>query len=121
VTARAPDPDLAPLSVEADLTLDTEGGPATVRGYGDLVVVDVPSLSVARALLDGTETLPTRGLAGVEHGLRTADVAVDVRVRGRSVVRVGRDAAPGPLSRALGAPGRVSLAGIVLAALRRFA
>jgi len=115
------DPDVAPLSVEADLTLDTDRGAATVRGYGDLVVVDLTSLSVARDLLEGTATLPTAGLAGVEEGLRTADVVVDVRVRGRSVARLGRDAAPGPLSRALGAPGRVSLAGVVLAALRRFA
>lgn len=110
------DPVRAPLSVEADLELELEAGLARVRGYGDVVVVDLPSLAAARELADGTTTLP---IEGAGDGLATSDVTVDVRVRGRSVARAGPGVTPGPLSRLVGAePARLSVGGVVLAALR---
>lgn len=104
------------LSIEADLTLTVPAGDVRIRGYGDLIVVEAPSLAAARDLFDGTATLPLDRLTG---GIDDAAVDVDVRVRGRSVARVGPGVDPGPLSRLVGAaPARVSGGGVVLAALR---
>jgi len=103
------------LDVDADLTLTVDGAAVSIRGYGDLVVVSAPSVSVLRTLArTGAPPLDAHLL---DH-LQDADVALDVRVRGRSVVRIGPGIDPGPLSRALGAsPARVSLGGLLLAAL----
>jgi hypothetical protein len=101
-----------PLDVIADLTVEVGGQTVSVRGYGDLVVVSAPTFSAARALATAPETAVDR--------LTTADVTVDVRVRGRSVARAGPDHDPGPLSQALGvAPASVSPGGLLLAALSR--
>jgi len=106
----------APLEVEADLDLDLESGTAHVRGYGDLVVVELPSLTAARELATGASTLP---VAGLPDGLATGGVTVDVRVRGRSVLRAGPGVDAGPLSRLAGvAPAAASLGGIAAAAIR---
>ena len=104
------------LDVDADLTLAVDDETVSIRGYGDLVVVSAPSLSVLRTLLRGGPPVPARPhLLAV---LRDADVTLDVRVRGRSVARAGSGHDPGPLSRALGvAPARVSPGGLVLTAL----
>ena len=103
------------LDVDADLTLTVDGAAVSIRGYGDLVVVSGPSLSVLRTLArTGAPPLDAHLL---DH-LQDADVTLDVRVRGRSVARIGPGIDPGPLSRALGAsPARVSLGGLLLAAL----
>jgi hypothetical protein len=104
------------LSVEADLTLTVPAGEIRVRGYGDVVVVEAPSLAAARDLFDGTATLPLDRLTGE---IESAAVDIDIRVRGRSVARIGPDVSPGPLSRAVGAaPARISVGGAILAALR---
>jgi hypothetical protein len=108
------DPDRA-LDVDADLTLTVDGAAVSIQGYGDLVVVSAPSLSVLRTL--ARTGAPPLGVHLLDH-LRDADVTLDVRVRGRSVARMGPGVDPGPLSRALGAdPARVSLGGLLLAAL----
>lgn len=98
-----------PLDVTADLTLSTAGGTVTVRGYGDLLVVEAPSLGALRALDGGSRT-------GVLHALcRRSDVSVDLRVDGRSVARAGAGVEGGWLSRAVGvAPARLSLGGLLL-------
>ncbi|MFD1635011.1 hypothetical protein ACOZ4L_04640 [Haloplanus ruber] len=99
-----------PLDVYADLTLDIGETTVSIRGYGDLVVVRVPSLAAARALGTGTAPLLDR--------LHDADVTLDLRVRGHSVARAGPGHDPGPLSRAVGAaPARLSLGGLVLSLL----
>lgn len=104
------------LSVEADLTLTVPAGDVRIRGYGDLLVVEAPSLAAARDLFEGTATLPLDRLTG---GIEDAAVDVDVRVRGRSVARLGPGVEAGPLSRLAGAaPARISVGGVVLAALR---
>lgn len=106
------------LDIDADLTLSIDDETVTIRGYGDLVVVAAPSLSVVRTLArSGPPPLDFHLL----HYLRDADVTLDVRVRGRSVARAGPDVDPGPLSRALdAAPARVSLGGLLLAGLGRW-
>jgi len=104
------------LAVDADLTLTVDDATVSIRGYGDLVVVAAPSLSVLRTLVRGEPPVPDR--SHLVAALRDADVTLDVRVRGRSVARAGPEYDPGPLSRALGvAPARVSLGGLLLAVL----
>lgn len=103
------------LDVDADLTLAIDDATVTIRGYGDLVVVAAPSLSVVRTLARTGAPPLDRHLLSY---LRDADVTLDVRVRGRSVARAGPGIDPGPLSRALdAAPARISLGGLLLAAL----
>jgi hypothetical protein len=102
------------LDVVAELELTVEGQSVQVVGYGDLVVVEAPTLGAALSLLRGTATLPT---AEVGAGLRDADVTVDVRVRGVSVATLGPDADPGPLDRRLADGADVSLGGALLAVL----
>jgi hypothetical protein len=102
------------LDVDADLALTVGDGTVTIRGYGALVVVSAPSLAAVRTLVrTGAPPLDRRLL----DRLRDADVTLDVRVRGRSVARIGSDVDAGPLSRAVGvAPARISLGGLLLAA-----
>jgi len=103
------------LDVDADLTLAVDDETVSIRGYGDLVVVAAPSLAAVRTLARSRPLLDDLHL--LDH-LHDADVTVDVRVRGRSVARVGPGVDPGPLSRALGVdPARVSPGGLLLAAL----
>jgi hypothetical protein len=107
------------LDIDADLTLTVGDETVSIRGYGDLVVVTAPSLSVLRTLVRKGEPLVDR-LSPFDH-LDDADVTVDVRVRGRSVARAGPGFEPGALSRALGvAPARASLGGLLLTALREW-
>lgn|GEM_PF-2161841 len=104
------------VDVDADLTLTIDDVTVRIRGYGDLVVVAAPSLSVVRRL--ARTSVPPLDAPLLEF-LRDADVTLDIRVGGRSVARAGADVDPGALSRALGtAPARVSLGGLLLAALR---
>lgn len=103
------------LDIDADLLLTVDDESVEIRGYGDLVVIAAPSLAVVRRLAGERPPPVDRHLLDY---LGDADVTVDVRVRGRSVVRAGPGIDPGPLSRALGvAPARVSLGGLFLAAL----
>ncbi|QCJ48056.1 MULTISPECIES: hypothetical protein [Haloprofundus] len=106
-----------PLDVTAELTLTVEDEDVRVVGYGELVVVDAPSLAGALALLRGTGRLPTERFG---ENVRAADVTVDVRVDGVSVARLGPGIRPDALSRRVGvAPARLSLGGAALALLRR--
>ena len=104
------------LDIDADLTLSLDDETVTIRGYGNLVVVAAPSLSVVRTLARTGE--PIVDDFHLLDYLRDADVTLDVRVRGRSVARAGPDIDTGRLSRILGAePARLSLGGLLLAAL----
>lgn len=103
------------LAVEADLAVTVEGHEIGVAGYGDLVVVEAPSLRAVRALGRGLDALPRP-----PDGFAGAPPTVDVRVRGVSVARIDPGVAPGPLARLLGtAPARPSLGGVLRALLRR--
>lgn len=102
------------LSVEADLTATVEGDEVSIDGYGDRLVVSFPTFRAARRALEGLETLPVP-FESLETAAE-AGVAVDVRVRGASVARLGPGVRAGPLSRLAGvAPARVSVVGLLRA------
>ncbi|WP_101297700.1 hypothetical protein [Halegenticoccus soli] len=104
------------LAVDADLSLTIDGADVRVRGYGDLLVVDAPSLRVARSLLRGIAAAPAGPSALDRHP--KSGLTVDVRVGGGSVARIEPGVRPGAVSRLLGvSPARISLAGAVLALL----
>jgi hypothetical protein len=99
-----------PLDVDADLAVETDDWAGRIEGHGDLIVVDVPSLSAAREIV--------RTAASFADQLAGADVTVDLRVRGRSVATYGPAVETGPLARALGlAPARVRPGGVLLSLL----
>jgi hypothetical protein len=109
-------PPARPLSVDADLTLTVAGSEVSVRGYGDLVVVDAPDLRTAARMVRGGRQFLTPFGAAVDRG----DLTVDVRVDGGSVARLGAGVPSGRLSRLVGAtPARVSAGGLALAAIDR--
>ncbi|MFB6080129.1 MAG: hypothetical protein ABEJ81_03930 [Haloferacaceae archaeon] len=103
------------LAVEADLDVAVDGDRVRVEGDGDLLVIDAPSFAAARALHRGVEALP----APLSAPLLGGGPALDVRVRGTSVARVGPDVDPGPVAALFGtAPARPSLVGVLRALLR---
>jgi hypothetical protein len=101
---------------------DVDGEAGRLHGYGDLLVVSLPSMASARRLL--------RSLAAVEDSVgerlprafARADVSVDVRVRGVSVLRFGPAADEGVLDRRLserlGVRASLSLGGVLRSLLR---
>jgi hypothetical protein len=91
--------DVAPLTVQADLSLAIDGGEASIESTGRRVLVQFGSVPDAvRALRN--RPADSDGLSAL---LTTTDLTVEVRVRDRIVAVVGADATPGPLSRVLGA------------------
>lgn len=104
------------LLVDADLTVERDGVAFTVRGYDDLVAVDLPSLGAAFALwrdraVDGTDAAA---------GLAAAGLTAEIRVRGAPVARLGADAVPSPLAKRLGlGPIQLFLDGALLALMPR--
>jgi hypothetical protein len=88
----------APLSVDADLSAEIDGATVAVRGVGDRVFVDAPSVNAGLRALGGAPTTRQRALDSL---LRTADLTVEFRVRETPVAVVGAGARPGPLSRSL--------------------
>jgi len=93
-----------PLDVLADLQLAVDGEEISIRGDGDRLVVDLPSLRAGRRLLQSgpfaleTEPTPVTQLHEVLGG---AGVSVEVRLQGDPIARMGAGAEPGLLSRAL--------------------
>lgn len=106
-----------PLSVDVDIRVTVEGRECAVWDEGDTVVVNAPTLGVARALLDGAEALPLPAdqLTGE---LERADLVVELRVRRAPVARLGAGVAPSPLAARLGYDADVSLRGLAVAAGR---
>ena len=101
---------------------ESNAASGTLRGYGDLVVLSLPSVAVARKL-GRAVSMASRGPgSGLARAFRRADLSVDVRVRGVSVARVGPDASGGPLSRLasdrLGVDASLSLGGLFRSFLR---
>ena len=87
----------APLSVDADLTLTAGEDTLRVIGRGGHVVVEAQS---ARAVLRLSRLLasPAERQARLDQlgtVLRAADLQVEVRVRGRTVARIGPETRPG--------------------------
>lgn len=90
--------DTQPLSISADLDVDIDGVPASVDSTGDRLFVEFPTVfSVVRAL----RSLPPRERQHLHDLLVGADLAMEVRVRHRTVAAMGAGVDPGILSRRL--------------------
>jgi hypothetical protein len=100
------------LLVDADLTVERDGVAFSVRGYDDLVAVDLPSLGAAFALW---RDRPVEG-RDAATALTAAGLTAEIRVRGAPVARLGADAVPSPLANRLGlGPIELFLDGALLA------
>jgi hypothetical protein len=92
-----------PLEVLADLQLAVDGEDIDIRGTGDHIVVDLPSLRAGRRLLSSgpfaTDRAETTGR--IHEALRVSGLTAEVRLRGDTVARVGAGARPGSLGRFL--------------------
>lgn len=106
-----------PLSVDVDLAVTIDGQECAVWNEGDRIVVNAPSLSTARALLDGVDALPLEQHRLVGELVR-ADLAVEVRVRHAPVARLGADVTPSRVADLLGYDAAVLPRGLAVAAWR---
>ena len=111
-----------PLKVLADLQLAVDGEDIDIRGTGDRIVIDLPSLRAGRRLLASgpfaTDCAQTTGR--VHEALRISGLTAEVRLRGDSIARIGAGARPGSFGRLLNLDGvEVRPTQPVRAALRR--
>jgi len=107
----------ANLAVDVDLDVTIDGERCAVWSEGDRIVVDAPSLAVARSLLAGVDALPVPQQLLVDE-LGAASLTVEVRVRHAPVASVGADVDPSPLAELAGYDADVSLRGVAIAAWR---
>jgi hypothetical protein len=111
-----------PLEVLADLRLAVDGEDIKIRGTGDRVVVDLPSLRAGRRLLASGPFAAnrTRTTGRVHEALQISGLTAEVRLRGDPVARLGAEARPGAIGRFLSLDGvEVRPIPPVRAALRR--
>lgn len=93
-----------PLEVLADLTLAIDGEDIQIRGDGEVVVVDLPTIRAGRRLLQsGPWSGEVRRLRTEQFNtaLRTAGITVNVRYKGEVVARLGDQATPNAVARLL--------------------
>jgi hypothetical protein len=93
-----------PLEVLADLELAVDGENVQIRGDGDRIVVDLPSLRAGRRLVTHGPLATgdrERRLRQVNEALRIAGITVDVRLGGDVIARIGEGARPSTVSRLL--------------------
>lgn len=105
------------LSVDVDLDVTVDGAECTVWSEDDLIILNAPTLSAARALLSGIEALPLAQSRLAEQ-LSEADLTVEVRVRYAPVARVGSGVVPSRIAAAAGYEADLSLGGLGVAAWR---
>ena len=112
-----------PLEVLADLQLAVDGEEISIRGDGDRLVVDLPSLRAGRRLLrSGPFALETDPdpMTQLQDVLEGTGLSVEVRLQGDPVARMGPGINPGLLSRALNlGPVEVRPTGPLLRAMQR--
>jgi hypothetical protein len=111
-----------PLEVLADLRLAVDGEDIDIRGTGDHIVVDLPSLRAGRRLLSSGPfaTNRARTTGRIHEALRISGLSAEVRLQGDTIARIGAGARPGPLGRILNLDGvDVRLSRPLRAALRR--
>lgn len=93
-----------PLEVLADLTLAVDGEDVEIRGDGDLIIIDLPSLRTGRKLLGAgpfRREQRSQGANQVNGALKAAGLTVDVRLRGDTIARLGARAQPNAIARLL--------------------
>lgn len=92
-----------PLDVLADLRLAIDGEQIDIRGTGDRIVVDLPSLQTGRRLLRSgpfaTNRAQTTGR--IHEALRSTGLTAEVRLQGDPIAQIGAEAQPGALGRLL--------------------
>jgi len=92
------------LNVLADLSLALEDEDIAIRGEGDRIIVELPSLNAGRALLKAgpfSQAQRRSGLAEANSVLREVGLTIDVRYAGEIVARLGADARPNAVARLL--------------------
>lgn len=111
-----------PLEVLADLRLTVDGEDIEIRGTGDRVVVDLPSLRAGRRLLASGPFAGNRArtTGRVHEALQISGLTAEVRLQGDPIARLGAEARPGAIGRLLSLDGvEVRPTPPVRAALRR--
>lgn len=116
----------APLAATADLKLEHRGRPALhLHGDGSVLYADLCGLRVGLRLLQqrvaGSPSLSSsrRKLMLAARLLASTGLRLEIRLRDREIVRLGRDARPGALERLVGLDGvEIRPLAIVRAALR---
>lgn len=108
--------DRKSINVEADLTVTVAGHDLRVRGYDELVALDLPSFPAAISLWRELPAEPADAAAAIT----SIGLTAEVRVRGVPVARIGADAVPSRVARGLGlGPVELLLEGALLAAVTR--
>lgn len=92
-----------PLEVLADLRLAVDGENIDIRGTGDRIVVDLPTLRAGRRLLSSGPFASDRArtTGRVHEALAMSGITAEVRLQGDPVARIGAEARPGALGRLL--------------------
>lgn len=107
-----------PVTVDVDLALTIEGDDCAVWSESDLLVVNVPTLTAARRLLSGVETLPLP-LGDLLSGLETTAMTVELRLQHAPIARFGADVDPSRLAAMAGYDATFSLRGLAVGIYRR--
>lgn len=93
------DTESVPLTLTTDLTLTVDGTDAAVRSTGERLFIEFPSVVSAVHALRG---LPATEYSRLHSMLTTADLALEVRARNRTLAALGAGTRSGPLARQLG-------------------
>lgn len=92
------------LHVLADLSLALDDEDIAIRGDGDRIVVDLPSLAAGRKLLQAGPFSPSQrrsGLAKVNTVLRETGLTIEFHYAGEAIARLGTEARPNAIAQAL--------------------
>jgi hypothetical protein len=88
-----------PLTVDTDLDVEVDGQPIAVTSSEDRVFLELPSVL---ALVRIARRPPAVDLRAIDATLRRTDLAVELRVRRRTVAALGADTRPSYLLGRLG-------------------
>jgi hypothetical protein len=113
------DATTVPITVDTDLDVEVDGQPVAVTSSEDRVFLELPSVL---ALVRIARRPPAVDLKSVDDGLRRGDLAVELRVRRRTVAALGADTRPSFLLRRAGIePVELRLAGVLSAVVAEVA
>lgn len=99
--ARAREP--RPIDVRGEIEIDAAGTPVTLRGDGDRLVLEAPSIRAARALSDSIPSprLSERRVQTLRSFFSRADVSIELRVRGVRIATLDAQGESNLLGRAI--------------------